>query len=94
MGRMNPHPVPSSFAGLTPKALAEQEIREAEERSAVNVDRAWAWIDSRPRLLADDGLAVWAARAITLGRTPAGLTSAELDDWLVAGWLSRQAVAA
>lgn len=81
--------VPAGFNGATPQALAEQRKREAERKCADLVDGAWAWVDSR-RALAGDDISVFAAQAITLKRIPAGLTSAELERWIVDAFNARE----
>jgi len=90
---MNPPEVPVQYAGASAAGVAETRRRIAEDRCGDLVDRAWAWVESRP-VLAHPELALFAAQAITLGRTPPGLSSQQLEDWLLAAWSSRQAVAA
>ena len=87
--------IPSELNGATAAAVADQRrqaererIRQAEDRCRQNVEGAWRWIDSRPRLVADDRLALFAAQAITLKRIPKGLPSGALEDWLVQAWES------
>lgn len=87
--------IPSDLNGATSAAVGDQWRRHerdrqkrAERKCADLVDRAWAWIDSRPAL-ADPGLQLFAAQAITLQRTPPGLTSEQLEQWLLDGWQRR-----
>lgn len=97
----NSRVIPTELNGSTAAAVAAQHrqhdrdrIRLAEARCANIVERAWAWIDERPAIAADHDLAIFAAQAITLGRTPAGLTTRQLEDWLTDSWRSWQEVPA
>lgn len=90
MGRMNPAEVPIEHNGSTSAAVADQwkraereRQRERERKCADLVERAWRWVDSRPALNVSDELALFAAQAITMRRTPQGLTSSELEQLLV-----------
>lgn len=85
--------MPVEFNGGTSAAVAgawrDAELRrkrEAEARSGKLVDDAWAWVDSRPVLAADPDLSLFAVQAITLRRIPQGLSSANLEAWLLGAW--------